>query len=89
MIKWGVSSRWLSSLPLVEFGQMFIVVNCPMRNSDQMSIAKTYLTLGFNVFMSYSLDDVIDMTSEWGESICRLSWKVFADFEGNNARISL
>ena len=24
-----------------------------------------------------------------GESICRLSWKVFADLGGNNARISL
>ena len=23
-----------------------------------------------------------------GESICRLSWKVFAEFGGNNARIS-
>ena len=30
-----------------------------------------------------------DVADFRGESICRLSWKVFADFGGNNARISL
>ena len=35
---------------------------------------------------SYYLQSLADFR---GESICRLSWKVFADFGGNNARISL
>ena len=81
------------------------------RETDQNFVLKVYIVITFKVFADFrfespiSIDFQIEILAllvityylQRGESICRLSWEVFADFGGNNytdfggnnARISL
>ena len=73
--------------------KLYIIhIICQGFRFEQNFVLKALIVITTKVFavFLYLSDSQSEILADFrGESICRLSWKVFADFRGNNARISL